>query len=610
MDKGKCTKVFILTAVVFFAQCGTYEQGSFKPRLKLPNSEEIVAVSFYGERDVTNYQVFFEGWEAESQQTVFVLDRATKQKAYAYSYVLPEKLVREIWGDKLPEIYHFTPQNGYINVDEKTTALYLVFVSPPYFWMFTPRAVVFAAGHVIKHPQFETLVNKIANVEPGTLLSEKSVEIFALAQKIASDVRESILPARLTPRLDTESYDDCVLSRTANVTGGGGTIKFKTRHMVYYGGGIMRGFDVSSANPPVKHFVMNAQDGKVDLSLDNIIRFNIINPEVETTVQLPDPPGDDYGIRIEKGIELSTTVFTDSIKRIGLIANIGRAVRYAVEIAVPNVAACIPDGYGWGWAVVQIQDGLPILQQCSKFLSDLFNPPDWQKAVGVLVRQFLDSDTCIKNLMFVYRLFTCGNNPGETIINQIAATIRWFPLVKIWDALTRYIPFGIELFTKPRSGTYFARGGSPFMNEVPVVTSYPQRMSSPGEGTVSVLPYGCNRHNCVIRINCGPGKGVYEKGFSPTPPGACNADVKLVIPVGFYGDSCVLSLIFSNTQEVFRKTITIENCPTCKPPAAGAGGGQEEGGGCQSTSPISVYHIFAIFVLILMRNFKARRNET
>lgn len=593
---------------VFFLGCGTTYENQ-KPRMKLPQASDLVVVSFHGERDFIDYKVQFQGWESDYyQQAVFITDRATKKKSFAFAYVLPTRLVREIWGDKIPELYHFTPQqDGYINVDERTTALYLVFISPPHFWMFTPRAVVWAAGHIVKHRDFEKLVDKIAEVEPGILLSEKSQSIFAIAQKIAEDVRESLLPEKLTPRISPQddSYD-CVQSRTANIEAGGGNVKIKSKHMVFYGGGFVSGFDVSSSNSPVKHFVLNAQDGKVDLSIDNILSFNIINPEVETSVEIPNPKTADYGVRIEKGIELSTTIFTDSIKRIGLMANLGRAVKYAVEIAVPNIAACIPDGYTWGWAVVQIQDGLPLLNQCNKFLEDLFGVGRWEQIIGVLANQFLQSDTCVKGLMTIYRIITCGNNVGETIINQIAATLRWFPLVKIWDALTRYIPFGIELFTKPRRGVFFLRNGLVFGREIPSVVYYPQEVSSPGMMEVKILPYGCNRNNCTVRINCGDDKGLYVKSFTPTPPGACDLSLNLPIPVGFYGDQCIFSLIFSNDTEVFRKTIKIKNCPTCKPPSA-AGGGGEEGGGCSSSSPVSLYYILAILILVLMRNTK--RNE-
>lgn len=610
MKRGEKMVGIVGWLFTFIIGCGVYD-GKEGPRMKLPPSEELVAFSLNGERDFADYKVQFQGWESEYyQQTVFITDRATKQKSFAFAYVLPTRLVREIWGEKIPELYHFTPQeDGYINVDEKTTALYLVFISPPHFWMFTPRAVVFAAGHIVKHPDFKKLVEKVAEVEPGTLLSEKSQSIFALAQKIAEDVRESLLPASLTPRLSPQQEDsyDCVQSRTANVSAGGGNVKLKSKHMVFYGGGFVQGFDVSSNKPVVKHFVMNAQDGKIDLSLDNILSFNIFNPEVETTVEIPNPKTADYGVRLEKGIELSTTIFTDSIKRIGLMANLGRAVKYAVEIAVPNIAACIPDGYTWGWAVVQIQDGLPLLRQCNKFLEDMFGVGRWEQIIGVLANQFLQSDTCVKGLMTIYRIITCGNDLGSAIINQIAATLRWFPLVKIWDALTRYIPFGIELFTKPRRGVFLLRNGLLFGWEKPVVIHYPQRASSPGMMEVKILPYGCNRNNCTVRINCGEDKGLYEKSFTPTPPGACDYSLNLPLPVGFYGQNCIFSLIFSNDTEVFRTNITIDNCPTCKPPSAAGGGGAEEGGGCSSSSPVSLYYIIAILTIILMRN--TRRNE-
>ncbi len=579
--------------ILFLACGGTDDQ---QPKMKFPTGE-LIALSVYGERGFTDYKVYFRGWETDTPQTVFITD-SKKETTYGSAYVLPVELVKSVWGDRLPELYHFTPQpDGTINVDEKTTALYLVMVAPPYFWMFTPRAIVFAAGHIIQHPEFKTLYQKVAEVKPGELLTEKSSNIFALASKIAEDVRESLLPAKATPRLqpELEAGEDCVNSRVAKIMGGGGTIKWKVRHMIFYGIGFYRGFEITNDKTPVKYAVSKAQYGKIDLSLDNILSFNIFNPEEEFGVDLPEPKRDPYGIRWEKGIELSTSVFTNPVKRVGLIANFGRAVKYTVEIVVPNIAACIPDGDTWGWVVATAQNLLTGQEELT--LKSIFASGAWDEALNLISQLFQGS--FLSNLLSKFGFSGCGYGVNF-IINQIAATIRNFPLVKLWDAFTRYIPFGIELFTRPKTAYFRAYNGQPMPAESPVLSHFPQSTSSPGYMKLSVLPYGCDRFNCAIRINCGDEKGLYEKSFR-TPPGTCEYELNLPLPPGFYGQSCILSLIFNNNEETSRKTISISNCPTCPVPSMGGKGGAQEEGGCSSAPVHSPYFVFAIAIIFILK---------
>lgn len=98
MKRGEKRVGIVGWLFTFIIGCGVYD-GKEGPRMKLPPSEELVAFSLNGERDFANYKVQFQGWESEYyQQTVFITDRATKQKSFAFAYVLPTRLVREIWG--------------------------------------------------------------------------------------------------------------------------------------------------------------------------------------------------------------------------------------------------------------------------------------------------------------------------------------------------------------------------------------------------------------------------------------------------------------------------------------------------------------------------------
>ncbi len=624
---ARAKSYFFLGIVLLFSlSCAGSERQS---KIKLPE-KNLIAVSVYGEREFADYRVYFRGWEADTPQAIFLTDQE-KKITYGYAYVLPKELVDDIWGKDAAVLYHFTPQlDGYINIDEKTTALFLVIMSPPYFWMFTPKALVLTAGHIIQHPDFPKLYGEIAKVEPGELLSEKSLKIFALASKIAEDVRESLLPARATPRLHQSDENQCGNAQIARVEDLPGlAFNFVAKNMVFYGGAVFNSDDPGKYQDINKFFTLKAQNGKVDLSLSGILSFNIIDPAVKTTVSVPTDGR--HAVRLEKGVELNLSIFTDPVKRIGLVANFGRTVKYVIEIAVPNIAVCIPDGDTWGAVVATAQNLLTTGELSS--IKDIF-VSGWDEILRIVVTQFMDQNSWIYRVMNKIGFASCSYD-GNFIVNQIASMIRWFPLAKLYDAFTKYIPFGIELFKKPRTGLYLVWNGAPlFADEVMIYSVYPDKASSPGQISVVTLGgAGCTSSDsiCFLRLYC-PSYGTTE--FYDTFN--CGDRKVIQIPPNFYGDCTLMSIAKKKKQQGFginlgffkigntysewveyivsNVSIPIQKCTSScgefydllqgggKPP-------QQEGGGCSTAQPHSVYHIFAIFIIFLLRKVRIRNER-
>jgi hypothetical protein len=602
-----------------FISCGSVDTGEDEIKWELPKG--LKAVSVYGEKDFSDWKVFFRGWEADAPQTIFITGG---EKTYFTAYVIPEGLAKSIGVQE--KLSHFL-SGEYINVDAKTTALTLVMIAPPYFWAFSPRALVYAASVVVEHEEFPILVEMIEKVKPGELFSGNHTDVFAKAYKIAGDVREKILSAGktaelLAPHIGEKSECDNNMSGIAEMSSVPGLkVKFTVRNMIFYGGAVFRSDDIGNteARNITSFFVLKAQDGKIDLSLGNILSFNIINPAVDTIVQIPDT--DRHGIRVEKGVELSTSIFTDPIKRIGLVANFGRIVKYAIEVAVPNIAACIPDGDTWGTFVATAQN--LITNGDITGIKDVLST-SWDELVRNIVNQFVNQNSWIYSLIQKIGFASCAYSPNF-IINQIAALLRNFPIVKIYDAFTRYIPFGYELWTKPKSGSAIVIQGFPLGGEVPILKSvYPTPASSPG--TIFIELIG-NCLNCVLRINC---PEFWVENFNIIS--SCGQPARVDIPMNFYGN-CQAMLVYRyqsggdsgligfvkgllgiseapGTYEIITSkwSLQIKNCPQCvnnPSGSAGSGGGNEGeeqgGGGCSTSFPMNPYHIFAIFVIFLRR---------
>lgn len=619
----KWVGIFFSIIFLFLASCGTQENTL---KGKLPDN--LRAVSTYGEKtfDSQNLKVDFTGWEADAPQTIFIVDQ--NDRNYLMAYVLPEKLVKEVWGESDKTLEHFTSGRT-INVDERTTALALVIMSPPYFWAFTPRAIVYAAKFIVTHEKFEELSQKIASVPPGELTSGNYPEIFALASQIARDVREKIMPAEKTASRifakDTTDYveipcdiNDQGIAKLEDAPGL--QVKFKAKNMVWYGGGIFNGYDPGKINQIAGYFVLKAQDAKIDLSLDNIIKLNIINPVVETTITLPS--NGEHAIRVEKGIEFSFSIFTDPVKRIGLAANFGRLVKYAVEIAVPNIATCIPDGDTWGYAVALVQEILD--SGTINNIKNLFSS-SWDEIVRALVSHFIDTNSFIYRLLNRVGFASCAYSPNF-IVNQIAAIFRNFPIVKLYDAFTRYIPFGIELFTKPKTGVFYGVQGIPLPQGIPLIRElYPLPASSPG--TLTLKSVGPECINCRIRVICDP----FGAAVDQTIYLSCSSQLNLYIPPDFYGNNCqvILSKYETQTQGGFfgfggstysyeriltQWQIQINRCPSCS--TANFPGSVTEyynkqkegqGGGCSSSAPLNLYSILAIAVIFALREMRRKK---
>ncbi len=629
--------------IIYSSSCSSPQQ-SYKD--KLPDGLKVVSV--YGEKDFdkSKMRVDLQGWEADAPQSL-LLAEPEKNKTYLMAYVLPPELVREVWGDSATSLSHFVGLN-YANIDERTTAFWLVMNTPVYFWMFTPRALVYAAKFVVEHPKFEELVKKISETNPGEILSGNYPEIFGLAAKIAEDVREKIFSAEETQRaarlamMDAEEQSTCQCQDATNCPcieqlnnenlcnvghqgiakfedAPGLAVKFVVRQMVFYGLGIIHGYDPGKISQIEKYAILKAQKAKIDLSLSNILNFNFINPKVETIVWLPD--GDVHVIRAEKGFELSRAIFIDPIKRIGLVANLGRIVKYAVEIAVPNIAACIPDGDTWGWAAINIQSILQGIgaEEPIKQLID----SSWDVIVRNIVNLFTKNDS------FIYKLlsrvgFSCGSGV-DFIIRQLAATFSNFPIVKLWNAFTKYIPFAWELLTRPRTAVFYAVYGAPVPPGIPVVRELsPLVATSPGYIKLKTAGPICD--NCRLIINCQRNGPFLDQGLLPK---ACpESEYTAIFPPDFGDDICEVLYVYRDYVEkcppvvgclggvllkrewkesvLSRWTVKVEKCDDCSRNYENVvyEAKEEKGGGCSTTPPQSLYHIFAILVIIVMRELK------
>jgi len=654
--------ILSLTFIIYFSSCSSPQQ-SYKD--KLPDGLKVV--SMYGEKDFdkSNMRVDLQGWQADAPQSLFLAE-PEKNKTYLMAYVLPYELVREVWGDSATSLSHFVGLN-YANIDERTTALWLVINTPVYFWMFTPRALVYAAKFVVEHPKFEKLVKKISETNPGEILSGNYPEIFGLATKIAEDVREKIFSAEETQRaarlammeaemeaeMDAEGQSTCKCEDATKCpclepldsnflcnVGHQGiakfedeeglAVKFIVRHMVFYGLGIIHGYDPGKISQIKKYAVLNAQKAKIDLSLSNILTLNFFNPKVETVVWLPD--GDVYVIRAEKGFELSIEIFTDPIKRIGFIANLGRIVKYAVEIALPNIAACIPDGNTWGWAAANFQNWFEFQGSYHEVKELIDN--SWDVIVRAVVTLFTKEGSFIRNLMGKLGFAGCGSGV-DFIIKQIAATFSNFPIVKLWNAFTKYIPFAVELITRPKTGVFYAAYGAPVPPGIPVVRELsPLVAKSPGYIKLKLAGPICDI--CKFIVDCQKNGLLIEQSLLPK---SCpHAEYILPIPPDIGDDVCEVLFVHRGLEEkcppfigcalgdfVKRRewketvlsswTIKIERCDDCmwnydnvvyladvSEEAVGADGNVV--GGCSTTPPQSPYHIFAIFVIFVLREVR------
>jgi hypothetical protein len=614
--------------IIYSSSCSSPQQ-SYKD--KLPDGLKVVSV--YGEKDFdkSNMRVDLQGWRADAPQSLFLAE-PEKNRTYLLAYVLPPELVREVWGDSANSLSHFVGSN-YANIDERTTALWLVMNAPGYFWLFTPRALVYAAKFVVEHPKFEELVKKISETKPGEILSGNYPEVFGLAAQIAEDVREKIFPADETKKAgrffpkDETFYTEvpCDISDQGIAKfqdAPGLDVKFTVQHMIFYGVGVIEGFDPGMLDKIRRYAVLNAQKAKVDLSPGNILTLNFINPTIDTQITLPGSTT--YAIRVEKGFELSWAIFTDPIKRIGLAANFGRIVKYVIEVAVPNIASCIPDGDTWGWAVATAQN---ILDTGSiDGISQLIGRT-WDEIIRVLVSHFVDQNSFIYRILNRVGLASCAYN-GEFIISTIASALGGYPIIVLYNAFTKYIPFGWELFTRPKTGVFYAVEGAPLPSGIPLVREiYPLPASSPG--IIKLKSVGPECTSCRLRVVCQSVGGIIDQGIYLS----CQSEYPIYIPPNL-DDTCDVFLVKQDyTQQCppiigcpfgfFKKTsyyeiilskwtIKVNRCDECINadfPDSVTGYYQkrkesEEGGGCSTTPPQSPYHIFAIFVIFVLKELR------
>jgi hypothetical protein len=614
--------------IIYSSSCSSPQQ-SYKD--KLPDGLKVVSV--YGEKDFdkSNMRVDLQGWRADAPQSLFLAE-PEKNRTYLLAYVLPPELVREVWGDSANSLSHFVGSN-YANIDERTTALWLVMNAPGYFWLFTPRALVYAAKFVVEHPKFEELVKKISETKPGEILSGNYPEVFGLAAQIAEDVREKIFPADETKKAgrffpkDETFYTEvpCDISDQGIAKfqdAPGLDVKFTVQHMIFYGVGVIEGFDPGMLDKIRRYAVLNAQKAKVDLSPGNILTLNFINPTIDTQITLPGSTT--YAIRVEKGFELSWAIFTDPIKRIGLAANFGRIVKYVIEVAVPNIASCIPDGDTWGWAVATAQN---ILDTGSiEGISQLIGRT-WDEIIRVLVSHFVDQNSFIYRILNRVGFASCAYN-GEFIISTIASALGGYPIIVLYNAFTKYIPFGWELFTRPKTGVFYAVEGVPLPSGIPLVREiYPLPASSPG--IIKLKSVGPECTSCRLRVVCQSVGGIIDQGIYLS----CQSEYPIYIPPNL-DDTCDVFLVKQDyTQQCppiigcpfgfFKKTsyyeiilskwtIKVNRCDECV--NAGFPGSlteyyqkkkeSEGGGGCSTTPPQSPYHIFAIFVIFVLKELR------
>lgn len=607
----------------FIVGCGTLpeDQGGKRDWSNLIKEKNIVVWSIYGSKPA-NYDstVDIKGWEADVPQTLFAVD--DKNSLYFMSYVIPEELAIEVGAKNLSYFY----QRERVNIDERTTALALVIMSPPYFWMFSPKALVYVADKVVVHPKFEELVRRIAEINskyPGSLTQTQ--DIYILASKIAEDVRKSIQVKGIDDigeNVDkgnritwkewegeepgyTQGTSNCVRDDEIYFPAGAPkprtvdsqTIEFKSQTMVYYGGGFIDAKTPWDTGGGLKKtFVVKAQNGKIDLSLSNIISFNFINPKVYTSVSVPQGM---HLMKISKGWEMSWSIFTDPVKRIGLVANTGRIVKFVIEIVVPNIAACIPDGDTWGWVASTITNwGLPDAEKMS--WKSIIDSGAWDEILNLLSQTVFSGGGFIKWLLNKLGFSGCGQGVNF-IINQLAATLQNFPIVKIYQALTRWIPFGIELFTKPANAGWLLVGSN-FINASVAVSDVNPR---PPKTTANLKMdfFGASCNYCGLEIVCPNGSMLM--GFGTL---RCGESKYVTLPSNLYGN-CKLNLRRTDNYALLQSMdVTIEKCPTndCSgwtDPVTQVGEFQKEGGGCAITSSfIWLFALISLIVIFIRRN--------
>lgn len=607
----KLVLLFLLWGLFYFG-CGGYKEENPRELWRDTIAKNNLQVwSVFGHRKMNeDATVDFEGWFSDKPHTIFAVDESGR--TYFMAYVIPESLAREVGAQNLEYFY----QRERVNIDERTTALSLVIMAPPYFWMFTPRAIVFVADKIVKHPDFELLVSKIREsnlMYPGNLTQNQ--EVYALAAKIAEDVRSSLnihgLGDFFAPRIE-EKGGSCISEEEFYERKGvpkledadGMKVKFVSKHMVYYGGGFYSSEKPWDQNQLdlAKTFVVNAQDGKIDLSLDNILSFNIFNPKVETEVEAP--PGL-HTVKIYKGFELSTSIFTEPVKRIGLIANLGRIVKFIFELVVPNIAACIPDGYTWGWFAAHATNLYISSEYQESILGIIYKSGAWDEIVRLISGNL---PGWVQWLLGKVGLRGCGSGVNF-VINQLAATLSNFPIVKIWNALTKYIPFGWELFTLPKGGAWLVAGGQPIYSIIVIKDINPKTLKSGQK--INMELFGAQCVNCGFEISCPNGSDHIGLG-----PLFCGETYSLNWPLELWGD-CRIKLIqqqgsaYTVAQSV---RVQVEKCPDGQDcsgwvdPMEGQPVGVTEEAGCQIFGITSVM-IYALGILSLFV-LRRRRNDS
>ena len=616
----------LFSAILFSLQsCGALENGS--PSINSREiwrdmivKNELEVWSVFGPRKMNEDATVDIGeWASDKPQLLIAADR--RGKTYFMAYVIPEELALEVGAQNLEYFY----QREKVYIDERTTALSLVIITPPYFWMFSPRALVFAADKIVQHPDFELLVDKIRELNrmyPGTLTEKNAKEIYVIASRIAEDVRNSLeitgLDELMSPRIDTESSNSatataCISEEEFYNRKGipqledadGMKIKFVSRRMVFYGGGFYSSEEPWDPSKLIiqKVFVVKAQSAKIDLSLGNILSLNILNPKVETEVEAP--PGL-HSVKLYKGFEFSWSIFTEPTKRVGLIANIGRIIKYVVEIVYPNIAACIPDGDTWGWVAATVTNFGLGSQDKQSILSLIKESGAWDEIIRIISSQLWG---WVKRLFEKVGLSGCGKGINF-VINQLAGFIRNFPLVKLWEAFTKYIPFGWELFTLPNGGAWLVAGGKPIYGIIAIKDINPKKLKSGQSITMDLFGAVCR--NCGFEISCPNGSDHIGLG-----PLFCAESYSLSWPLELWGD-CRIRLIQQSsggTAIVQSVKVSVEKCPEGRDcsgwvdPMEGKKVGVTEKKGCQAT-PYSFSVIYMLGLLLLfIRTLYEKKKE-
>ena len=613
----------VFSAVLLGVQsCGSFEEGNNSINSREIWSDIIVkndleVWSIFGSKKMNEDATFDIGeWASDKPQLIIAADR--RGKTYFMAYVIPEELALEVGAQNLEYFY----QRERVYIDERTTALSLVIITPPYFWMFSPRALVFVADKIVQHPDFELLVDKIRQLNlmyPGALTEQNAKEIYVIASRIAEDVRNSLeiegLDKFMAPRIGTESSHSaaCISEEEFYNRKGipkledasGMKIKFVSKHMIFYGGGFYSSeepWDQNTLNIQ-KTFVVKAQDAKIDLSWDNLLSLNILNPKVETEVEAP--PGL-HSVKLYKGFEFSTSIFTEHTKRIGLIANLGRIVKYVFELVVPNIAACIPDGDTWGWVAATATNLVLGSQDKQNILSLIQESGAWDEIIRLISNQLWK---WVKKLLSWVGLSGCGHGVNF-VINQLAGTIRNFPLVKLWEAFTKYIPFGWELFTLPKGGAWLVAGGKPIYGITVIKDLNPKNLKT-GQNLNMEL-FGAQCKNCGFEISCPNGSDHIGLG-----PLSCAESYSLSWPLDLWGD-CRIKLIQQSSGGAWTVVqsvkVNVEKCPEGQDcsgwvdPMEGKPVGVTEEKGCQATPySFSIVYFFGLLLLFIRTVYERKK---